>query len=494
MQDLRDLEVLLERQIPLLLIESHEENRALELMTRLAIRRGMALQQWTLTDGLRRLGFGEDAAIGETEQPADALKQIKQRAEGGMFIFCDLHPFLEEPVVVRLLKDIAMQHERQGKTLVLLSHRLDMPAELQRLAIRFSLQLPDAGQLMALVKEEAQRYARNSGRKVKTDGETLDKLVANLSGLTLSDARRLVRGAIVDDGAISEDDVPEVSRAKMALLADDGIISFEYDTARFNEVAGLGHMKDWLAQRQQAFMTAERKLRPRGMLLFGVQGSGKSLAAKAVAGSWGLPLLRLDFGTLFNKFFGETERNLREALKLAETMSPCVLWIDEIEKGLGQDNNDSGVSQRILGTLLTWLNEHDARVFVVATANNIHALPPELLRKGRLDELFFVDLPDSGNRKEILSIHMRKRGLEPERFDLELLAQASDGFSGAELEQAVVSGWHAASADGNEGQALTTATLLQDIQRTRTRPLSVVMAEPMAALRAWAKERAVSAD
>ena len=251
-------------------------------------------------------------------------------------------------------------------------------------------------------------------------------------------------------------------------------------------------MKDWLAKRQQAFLTAERKLRPRGMLLFGVQGGGKSLAAKAVAGSWGLPLLRLDFATLYNKFFGETERNLREALTLAETMAPCVLWIDEIEKGLGTDSNDAGISQRILGTLLTWLNEHDSRVFVVATANNIKALPPELMRKGRLDELFFVDLPDAHNRREILSIHMHKRGLEPERFDLDLLADASDGFSGAELEQAVVSGWHAASIAGDEAGRISTETLLQEIQRTR--PLSVVMAEPMAALRAWAKERAVSAD
>ena len=492
MQDLNDLELLLARKIPLLLVESHEENRALELFTRLAIKRGLALQQWTLTDGLRRLGFGEDVSKGDTQQPADALRLLRERPEGGLFIFCDLHPFLEEPLVIRLLKDIALQHERQGKTLVLLSHELKVPAELQRLAARFSLKLPDSGQLMALVKEEAQRYARDSGHKVKADGETLEQLVANLKGLTFSDARRLIRGAIIDDGAITQDDVPEVSRVKMSLLAEDGIISFEYDTARFNEVAGLTAMKDWLAKRQQAFLTAERKLRPRGLLLFGVQGSGKSLAAKAVAGSWGLPLLRLDFATLYNKFFGETERNLREALALAETMSPCILWIDEIEKGLGTDSNDAGISQRILGTLLTWLNEHDARVFVVATANNIHQLPPELIRKGRLDELFFVDLPDKQVRKEILSIHMHKRGLEPGRFDLELLADASEGFSGAELEQAVVSGWHSASVAGNDSARVSTDTLLHEIQRTR--PLSVVMAEPMAALRAWAQERAVKAD
>lgn len=489
MQDIHDLGLLLDRQIPLLVVESHEEARALELFTRLAIRRGLALQQWTLTDGLRRLGFGEDLTRADTHSAADALRTVRTREEGGLFIFCDLHPFLEDPLVVRLLKDIALQHERFGKTLVLLSHRLDVPAELQRLAATFSLKLPDESQLLALVKEEAQRFAHSSGTRVKADNHTLQQLVSNLRGLTFSDARRLVRGAIVDDGAITQEDVPEVSKAKMALLAEDAAISFEYDTARFGDVAGLNALKHWLGQRQQAFMSADKKLRPRGLLLFGVQGSGKSLAAKAVAGSWGVPLLRLDFGTLYNKFFGETERNLREALKLAETMSPCVLWIDEIEKGLGQDSNDAGVSQRILGTLLTWLAEHDARVFVVATANNIHALPPELVRKGRLDELFFVDLPDEVIRAEILRLHMRKRGLDPDNFDLNLLAQASDGFSGAELEQAVVSSWHAASVSAAQPD---TAVMLAEIQRTR--PLSVVMAESMQALRSWAEGRAVPAD
>ncbi len=490
MQDLHDLELLLDRHIPILMVGSHEEARALELFTRLAIRRGLALQQWTLTDGLRRLGFGEDAAKGDTLQPADALRAVRQRDDGGLFIFCDLHPFMEDPLVVRLLKDIALQHGRCNKTLVLLSHELKAPAELQRLSASVSLRLPDESQLLALVKEEAQNYARHSGQRVKTDNTTLEQLVSNLKGLTFSDARRLVRGAIVDDGAITSDDVPEVSKAKMALLAEDGIVSFEYDTARFSDVAGLNTLKSWLSQRQQAFISAERKLRPRGMLLFGVQGGGKSLAAKAVAGAWGLPLLRLDFATLYNKYFGETERNLREALKLAETMAPCVLWIDEIEKGLGQDSNDQGISQRILGSLLTWLAEHDARVFVVATANNIHQLPPELVRKGRLDELFFVDLPEDDIRREILRIHMLKRGLDPDLFDLTQLAAASEGFSGAELEQAVVSAWHSASTDAQ--REVDTQLLLHELQRTR--PLSVTMAEPMAALRAWAEERAVRAD
>lgn len=227
------------------------------------------------------------------------------------------------------------------------------------------------------------------------------------------------------------------------------------------------------------------------MMLFGVQGSGKSLAAKAVAGSWGLPLLRLDFGALYNKFFGETERNLREALKLAETMAPCIVWIDEIEKGVSQESNDAGVSQRLLGTLLTWMAEHGEKVFVVATANNIHVLPPELMRKGRLDEIFFVDLPSVSVREAILEIHLKKRGLIVEKFDLPLLAEISDGFSGAELEQAVVSAWHSVRGDASI-KDMGTEVLMGEIQRTQ--PLSVTMSERMEALREWAEGRAVNAD
>lgn len=491
MQDLQDLSLMLDRKIPLILIESHEEARVLELLTRVGIKRGMAVQQWTVSDGLRRLSFGEDVDGQSTSKAVDALKNIKAREHGGMFLFCDLHPFLDEALVIRLLKDIAIQHEKHGKTLILLSHQIEAPAELHRYSVQFNLQLPDEAQLLSMIKEEAREYTKNSGSKVKTDSETLKKVVANLRGLTISDARRLVQGLIIDDGAISLDEVPAVSKAKMELLDMDGVMSFEPDTARFNDVAGLNNMKLWLEQRREAFLTANDSMRPKGMMLFGVQGGGKSLAAKAVAGSWGLPLLRLDFGALYNKFFGETERNLREALKLAESMSPCIVWIDEIEKGVSQDSNDAGVSQRLLGTLLTWMAEHGQKVFVVATANNIHVLPPELMRKGRLDEIFFVDLPTKEVREAILDIHLKKRGLSDDRFDLSLLADMSDGFSGAELEQAVVSAWHSIRAD-DETEGLGTEVLMTEIQRTQ--PLSVTMSERMDSLREWADGRAVNAD
>jgi SpoVK/Ycf46/Vps4 family AAA+-type ATPase len=270
------------------------------------------------------------------------------------------------------------------------------------------------------------------------------------------------------------------------------VLSFEIDTARFADVAGLQSLKRWLEQRRDAFIGDAAALGldvPKGIMLLGVQGCGKSLAAKATAGAWSVPLMRLDFGSLYNKFLGETERNLREALKTSDAMAPCVLWMDEIEKGIATSDSDGGESRRILGALLTWMAERSTRVFIVATSNDIEALPPELVRKGRLDEIFFVDLPDDAGRAEILKIHLRRRRQDPAGFDLPALVNASKGFSGAEVEQAVVSALYAAHLNG---EVLATAHILAELQRTR--PLSVVMAERIAYLRAWAADRTVKAD
>jgi SpoVK/Ycf46/Vps4 family AAA+-type ATPase len=268
------------------------------------------------------------------------------------------------------------------------------------------------------------------------------------------------------------------------------VLSLELDTEKFDRVAGLRHMKQWLEQRREVFLADQPPAGldpPKGMLLLGVQGGGKSLAAKSVAGSWRVPLLRLDFATLYNKYYGETERNLRDSLQTAESMSPCVLWIDEIEKGLSGDA-EGGPSKRVLGTLLTWMAERDSRVFLVATANDIEMLPPELLRKGRFDEIFFVDLPDAAVREEIFRIHLARREQDPQQFDVERLQSASEGFAGAEIEQAVVSALYASHASG---EPLGTAHILAEVERTR--PLSVLMAEKIAHLRNWAAERTVPA-
>ncbi len=317
-------------------------------------------------------------------------------------------------------------------------------------------------------------------------------LARNLSGLPQQDVRRLARHAIADDGALSKSDLPEIMTAKYRLVSKDNGLSFEHDTAKFSDVAGMKKLKKWLQQRKDVFIAEKPPKgldRPKGLLLNGVQGSGKSLTAKAIAGVWNLPLLRLDIGSLFNKFIGETEKNLRDAIKTAEVMSPCILWIDEIEKGISTGDGTTGTSDRVLGTILTWMAERKHRVFLAITANNIEALPPELIRKGRLDEIFFVDLPDHNTRKEIFRIHLNKREVSSDSFDLERLAQISNGFSGAEIEQSVVSDLYAAHA---ENSPLKQAQLLEELLSTK--PLSVVMAEKIASLRAWASERTVSAN
>lgn len=493
--DLKDLELLLDSKVPLLVIESFEEPRVLEMITRLAVNRGVALYTWSVTEGMCRLAFSGDAPKDPESCDAEhALRQIKsEKTQAGIYVLCDFHPFLKDnPVNVRLLRDIAMSHHRLGHTIILLSHRLHLPHEVRRYSARFELSMPSEEQLMNLVREEASNWSKTRGnRPVRSDTSTFQKLVSNLRGVPLQDARQLVRGVIYDNGAIEDSDLPELNKAKFALMDMEGVLSFEYDTAKFSQVGGLSRLKSWLDERRK-FFSGEPDTRlesPKGIMLLGVQGSGKSLAAKAVAGSWSLPLLRLDFGSLYNKFFGETERNLREALKLADMMSPCVLWLDEIEKGIGTNDNDQGISQRVLGTLLTWMAERESQAFVVATSNDISRLPPELVRKGRLDEIFFVDLPNPGVRREIFRIHLERRGEDVTRFDLDDLAAITDGFSGAEIEQSIVSALYRVAALGESLKQEDVESVVRE-----TNPLSVVMAERVASLRAWAKERCVFAD
>lgn len=485
--DEHDLELLLRSHVPLLVVETHEEPRLIELFQRIGLKLRRPLFHWSVSEGLKRLEF--DAAAKET-QPAELLRDLKNTPWGGIYLLADFHPYLQDPLHVRLVKDVALHYERYGHTLVFVSHEITLPPELKRFAARFELKLPNAEALEKIVHEEATQWAKQQAPgKVRTDRRTLDELIKNLLGLTVTDARRLVRGAIQDDGAITESDLPRVMEAKYRLLDRSSTLSFEYDTARFSDVGGLHNLKRWLERRREAFVNRGGGLDvPRGILLVGIQGGGKSLAAKAVAGFWQLPLLRLDIGALYNKYLGESERNLRDALKTAEVMAPCVLWIDEIEKALSQDDSDSGVSRRMLGALLTWMAERRSAVFIVATSNAIDELPPELIRKGRLDEIFFVDLPDAETRRRIFEIHLRKRDVQPDQLQLDSLVEKTEGFTGAEIEQLVVSGLYLAR---ERGQQLTAEHLLLELDQTK--PLSVVMAEQIAALRAWADGRTVPA-
>ena len=488
MKELHDLELVLTSRTPIVVIESLEEVRIVQLFTRLGLRLGQPMFQWTVTEGLKRLeaDFGSQKL---TAEPEEVLKHIKAVSQAGYYLLLDFHPYLSNPLHIRLIKEIAQNYETNPKTLVLLSYSLQIPGELRHLTARFNLQLPDLAMIKGLIREEAERWRSRTNRKVKVDPAAVEQLASNLRGVTNTDARRLIRTAIEDDGAISLHDIPGMMKAKYELITQDGLISYEYDTARFSDVAGLKNLKHWLEQRRKAFEgKAGAADRPKGIMLLGVQGGGKSLAAKTVAGSYGLPLLRLDFGALYNKYYGETEKNLRQALEIAETMAPCVLWMDEIEKGITHSGSDEGLSQRVLGTLLTWMSERKSHIFVVATSNDIEKLPPELVRKGRLDEIFFVDLPEAESRREIFEIHLRRRNQAPSGFDLDTQTAISEGFTGAEIEQAIVSSLYAAQA---QDSTLDTQHLLAELERTS--PLSVVMAEKVSYLRHWAKNRTVPA-
>ncbi len=489
-----DLRLILNAKVSLVVIETYDEPRALALLDGLFQCENMPAWRWSVTEGLANLGFGLSLKPTEAHaQPEAVLQYIKQCKETSAFVLCDMHPYLEEAKNIRFLKDIALGPA--GHKVVLLSHRLSLPPELARYAASVSLSLPTEDEILAIIREEARHWAaRNNKSRIKTDNITLQKLLNNLRGLPHQDVRRLAHGAIADDGAITEEDLPELTRRKFELMDMDGVLHFEFSTAHLRDVGGLDALKQWLEDRRHMVVRDETEIEqqldaPKGVLLFGVQGGGKSLAAKSIAGVWGLPLLRLDMAALFNKYVGETEKNLREALKLADLMSPCVLWLDEVEKGMAQDNADNATGKRLLGTLLTWMSERKSRVFLVATSNDISVLPPELMRKGRFDEIFFVDLPDLATRNTIFSIHLKKRGLPLERFDLGSLAEITEGFTGAEIEQAVVSATYSASA---RDEAVMQEHVSDAVKKTQ--PLSVVMAERIAELRGWARERAVFAN
>ena len=472
-----ELQTLLASRLALIIIESREEARVLTLVQdaslKVRVGRGWGVFQWTVTEGLRRIDVDLGGPQRTLADPEQLLKHLKATPMAGIYVLLDFQPYLKEPVHVRLLKDIAQGYDRVARTVVLMGYEVTLPEELEHFAARLHLSLPSANERQMIVTRIAREWtAANPKMPAHLEPEALAKLVDNLNGLTSSDAERLVRQAIYDDGALTMSDIPAVMSAKYELLNRRGTLSYEPATAMFTDVGGLQNLRHWLANRKPAFDGSAPDLDPpKGVLLLGVQGCGKSLAARAAAGIFGVPLVRLDFGALYTKWQGEAEKNLRESLQAAAGLAPCVL------------------SRRVLGTFLTWLAEQRSRIFVVATANDITTLPPELIRKGRFDEIFFVDLPGRAARAEIIAIHARKRGLVVNPAELGVLANTSEGFSGAEIEQAVVAALYSAHA---VGKPVTPAMIAQGMQATR--PLAVVMGEKVAALRAWAAGRTVSAD
>jgi SpoVK/Ycf46/Vps4 family AAA+-type ATPase len=492
MDRFNDLEVLIDSQYPIICIETHEESRAEEILTRICRCMRLPFFHWVATQGLTR--SGEPQPVFNTRTAMEVLNFISSSSLDAVYLLKDLHRYLEDPLLVRKLRDICQCFRRKRKSLVLTAPSFTIPLELTNEVVFFELSLPSTDELKELVFQVVRDISKRRKITVNMDSATGRNLVQNLKGLTLNEAERVLTRAIVYDGQLSADDLPRILDVKKQKISQSGLIEFFPRQETFEGVGGLKNLKQWLGMRKGAFSEEAKRFGidpPRGVLLLGIQGCGKSLMAKAVAQEWELPLLRLDTGSLYSKFIGETETNVRDAIRLAESMAPVVLWIDEIEKAFtppsGSDA-DGGVSARLLGTFLSWMQEKKAPVFVVATANNIHMLPPEMLRKGRFDEIFFMDLPGAEERAEIFRLHLRRRKRDPSGFDLGALAQAAEGFSGAEIEQGIVSALYAAFSTRRE---LCTDCILHELKSTR--PLSLVMKEQIDQMRQWAEGRTVSA-
>ena len=491
-----ELLLLLKSRHPLLAVETGDEERLAARLAAASAELGIPFFRWTVTGGLRRHGL--DNAAYETKEPAQALAHIASAGGPSVHLLCDLAPFFNDARLVRRLRDVAPAEGPHGVTLVLAGPAIELPAELRPLCASWTLELPAADELRRLVVDTVKQLGGDRA-KYGLGRTELDTFVRHLSGLTAPEARRVVGRCVLDDGALDGRDLAVALEAKKDRVADSGLLQFVDPRHDDPPLGGLANLRGWLSRARAGWSERARDLGlapPRGLLLVGVQGCGKSLAAKAVAREWQLPLLRLDPGRLLDKYVGESEKNLRHAFELAETVAPCVLWIDEIEKafaggtaGAGSEA-DAGLSRRIFGAFLTWLQEKKAEVFVVATANDLSALPPELLRKGRFDEIFFIDLPTAAERADILALHLARRKQDVAAFDVPALVAASEGFSGAEIEQAIVTALYGLIAA--DEPALTTARLVAELRATK--PLSVTRAEDVAALRALAAERFVPAS
>jgi AAA+ superfamily predicted ATPase len=492
---LDSLHLLIQAGNPIISIETPDELRAVELVREVAGKMSLPLAEWSLTEGLVEWLPPGKQLVGPGKLP-QALEQVKQTCGATLYLFKDLGPHCRDPMVVRHLRDLYFSPDSRLWSMVLVE-ALGLPPELRRLTVPFSIGWPDEEELAEVVRTTFREAKRRSLEQIEArlTQREMEQLVQMLRGLTSNEAARLVSAAIHDDGVLDGAQLPKIMEAKRARLGTLGCLETITADVSPDDMGGLRRLKRWLNLRREGFSARAREFgldAPRGMLLLGVQGCGKSLCARVVASAWRMPLLRMDPGVLYQKFIGESEARLREALQQAESMSPVVLWIDEIEKAFASassDSADGGLSQRMFGTLLTWMQDHSAPIFLIATANNIDRLPPELMRKGRFDEIFFVDLPGPAEREAILAIHLRKRRRDKSQFDIARLVAASDGFSGAEIEQAIVSGLYLAFSANCQ---CTTEHLLAAIQATQ--PLSVLMREHVEQLRAWAHCRCVPAD
>ena len=484
-----DLQLLIKSRHPIVYVETDEEDRVVHALEVACQGLGLALFTWSVTSGVRRLGT--DQPIYDTQEPAKALQHIHVSRLPAVYLLEDFHPYLTEPRLVRLFREIAQTATKLCITLVLSAPKLELPVELRKLAARFELKLPDEEELRQVILETFRELNRARNYTNRLEMNELVQLARNLKGLTAAEACRVVSRCVLDDNVLDSADLAHAISMKKERVEQSGTLEYFDVRSDLPSLGGLRSLKAWLRRFAAGFSDKARQMGlrpPRGILLVGIQGCGKSLAAKTIALEWKLPLVRLDPAQLFDKYVGESEKNLRQAFETAEAISPVVLWIDEIEKafaGASSSESDAGLGRRLFGSFLTWMQEKKDAVFVAATANDLTALPPELQRKGRFDEIFFIDLPDAEERREIFGIHLRQRHQQPEQFDLEAVTVASEGFSGAEIEQALVAGLYGILAENAE--ALTTERVLNELRNTV--PLSRSRREYVEKFRQYAKGR-----
>lgn len=479
-----ELKLLIRSRYPVVYLLTFEEDRAEKLLKDIAADLKKKLETWSVTS--------DRSHSPPQKKAAEALERAIASADPSIFVFRDFHHYMEDDVVIRLMRDVVNDFAKSSKTMVIVSPTQKIPPELEKDITLLDLPLPGRAEIRAMLDEALAFAQRNPKLSASLDEDGKEAMVDATLGLTITEARRIFSKAMLNDHVFDERDIGLVLFEKKQLIRKSASLDYHDAAETISDVGGMSALKKWLLARRESFTQRAREYGlplPKGVLLLGVQGCGKSLTAKAVANLWSQPLLRLDVGRIFSSFIGSSEENMRRAIATAESLAPVILWIDEIEKGFSgiksSGATDAGVTSRIFGTFLTWMQEKTKPVFVIATANSISDLPPELLRKGRFDEIFFIDLPGERERTDIFRIHLEKRKRAAESFRVPELAAASEGYSGAEIEMAVVEAMYSGFGAKRE---FTTEDIL--IALRSSTPLSKTMAEDIDALRRWAQERA----
>ncbi|MCB0826279.1 MAG: AAA family ATPase [Armatimonadetes bacterium] len=490
MDPIREIEVLVRAKYPILYITSWEERRVETAVRQVAEKLQRQLHTWSVTQGMQPSVRRASGPVKASSLPGEleALAQCHESAEYTVFLLKDFHPYLKDTRVVRLLRDLAGRLRGRAQTLIIVSPQLQLPVELEKEVTVLEFPLPDADDISKQLDGIIDAMKDNPTVNVELTDEDRESVIRSAQGLTADEIESALARSMVEDKKISVDKIIE---EKKQIVRKTGILEFYPSTSKLTDVGGHELLKEWLNRRSKSFTDAARDFGipfPKGVLIIGIQGCGKSLVAKAVASAWNLPMLKLDVGRVFGSLVGQSEENMRRAIRIAESLAPCVLWIDELEKGFAGMSggvSDSGTTARVFSTFLTWMQDKTKPVFLIATGNNVAQLPPELMRKGRFDEIFFVDLPDAKERKEIFDIHLKKRNRTPSKFKTGEMSKATIGFSGAEIEQVVIGALNQAFFDERE---LTHKDLKQEAEAQV--PLSRMMKEDIAMLREWAKLRA----